>query len=113
MPNHLLKSVDPIRRLSGLVGSVRIVGFHEIWTAETILALMNRRIPHGAQAMDGEHLKRHRPSDLYPKVPGQSAFYDFGANHGGIRQIKHEEATCTKGQGQVVWKGNKLVRSTK
>lgn len=90
-PNGFLEICDPIKKLQGLVGSVRICGFNQPYTVSLIESLFS--IP------STDKLKLHsysvEPSTMWPQLEGQEAQVDAG--DGRIKTKKFTGQSADRG----------------
>lgn len=65
-------------RLAGRVRSARFIGFSESFTTGMLNTLNGR----SQDVHDGVHIQLRSPSDMYPLLPGHSAYVDCGSDVG-------------------------------
>lgn len=81
-----LKIMDSLKCLRGMVERVRIVGCSEEYTSDLIRYLW-KDMPEGTSERM-KHCRRTAPSTLYPFLPGQLSYLDYGPVK-GKQIVKH------------------------
>ena len=101
--------VDDLRQLISVVESIRLVGFGDKWTADTLFK-MQMESTDETRGESNTHVKRRCPSDLFPLVLGQSSFFDCGPTQ-GVQLQEHLDIEMTAMEQLSITDSNESVKT--